>query len=315
MNKIIIFIFIIYTLMHNCYAFMNNENMLKIKFSTKVIKENIIYNTDEDNNKIFKLLLSTYEILNKEQTESKDSYFSKDELNDLFVKSKTKELEVFLKSFNNISVDVTALKHVINNLPKNDFGASKESVERILDLLSLIESFTNTEQGEIYQFSIYRILYQISEISKQYNDPSYLIVGKNMVHMNSDVFNSLMKKSKKTESVNEFDYKKSVGNILKSNNIVPTSIFDIDYYYKQFVNYIYKMFNTTNYVIILSVLVVLLILMRLFVVIEKIIKTFFIILFLTIKTIYVITKYIIKISYNILKITIYYINLLINKRR
>ena len=286
-NTIIIAIYIIaMTVLTSClYA----DDLIKINHLANKIVDNAELGTVDNNNKIFKLLFA----VNQSITEPNKL--------DKLVKSSV---------YDTVSVNKLALKSLIeaNNLKqkKHDATELRESVDAISNIISTIKSYCEDE--EFSNFEVARLLYQISQIQEQYNNAESLLDddGK-MVSVNKAVFETM---------VRAVDYDKiskieSVGTILKQNNIVASSVFDYNYYYKQLETYINQQFNTVNYVVILSILVVILLLSKMFRAVDVVLKVILKLTIATIKALYLLLKMLIL----VIKYSVYLLNRVLNKKQ
>jgi hypothetical protein len=286
-NTIIIAIYIIaMTILTSClYA----DDLIKINHLATKIVDNAELGTVDTNNKIFKLLFAV-----------NDSITEPNKL-DKLVKSGV---------YDTVSVNKIALKSLIeaNNQKqkKHDATEFRESVEAISNIISTIKSYCESE--EFSNFEVARLLYQISQIQEQYSNPAYLLDddGK-MVAVNKTVFESM---------VRAVDYDKaakieSVGTILKQNNIVAGSVFDYNYYFKQLETYINQQFNTVNYIVILSILVVILILSKMFRVVDVVLRAIIKITIASVKAVYLLLKMVLL----VVKYSVYLLNKALNKKQ
>ena len=286
-NTIIIAIYIIaMTVLTSClYA----DDLVKINHLANKIVDNAELGTAENNNKIFILLFA----VNQSITEPNKL--------DKLVKS---------SAYDTVSVNKLALKSLIeaNNLKQKKVDATefRESVEAISNIISTIKNYCEDE--EFSNFEVARLLYQISQIQEQYNNAESLLDddGK-MVAVNKAVFESM---------VRAVDYDKtakieSVGTILKQNNIVAGSVFDYNYYWKQIEDYINQQFNTVNYIVILSILVVILLLSKMFKIVDAVLRVILKITIATIKAVYLLLKMVIL----VIKYSVYLLNKALNKKQ
>lgn len=265
------------------------DDLIKINHLATKIVDNAELGTVDTNNKIFKLLFAV-----------NDSITEPNKL-DKLVKSGV---------YDTVSVNKIALKSLIeaNNQKqkKHDATEFRESVEAISNIISTIKSYCESE--EFSNFEVARLLYQISQIQEQYSNPAYLLDddGK-MVAVNKTVFESM---------VRAVDYDKaakieSVGTILKQNNIVAGSVFDYNYYFKQLETYINQQFNTVNYIVILSILVVILILSKMFRVVDVVLRAIIKITIASVKAVYLLLKMVLL----VVKYSVYLLNKALNKKQ
>lgn len=267
-----------------------DENTAKINHLANKIVDNAELSTVDTNNKVFKLLMTVNEL--KEQPNQLDK----------LVKSSV---------YDTISINKIAFKSLVvelQNKKKKQDNQNKlrESVEAISNIIAVIKDYSNTDSFS--NFELARLLYQISIIQEQYNNPEYLLDddGK-MISVNKAVFESMVKAV-------DFDKVKnieSVGTILKQNNIVAGSMFDVSYYYKQFTDYINDQFNTVNYIVVLSVLVVILLLSKMFKMVDTVLKVILKIVVVAIRTVYLLLKMFIL----VIKYSVYMLNKILNKNK
>lgn len=282
---IVIYIMAITVLTSCLYA----DDLIKINHLSNKIVDNAELGTVDNNNKVFKLLFTVNEII-----------------------AEPNKLDKLVKSsvYDTVSVNKIALKSLVeaNNQKqkKNDATESRESVEAISNIIATIKSYCENE--EFSNFEVARLLYQISIIQEQYNNPESLLDddGK-MVSVNKAVFESMIR-AVDYDKVKQIE---SVGTILKQNNIVASSVFDYNYYWKQLEDYINQQFNTVNYVVILSVLVVILLLSKMFKAVDVVLKVILKITTASVKTVYLLLKMIIL----VVKYSVYLLNRLLNKKQ
>lgn len=267
-----------------------DENTAKINHLANKIVDNAELSTVDTNNKVFKLLMAVNESI-----------------------TEPNKLDKLVKSsvYDTISINKIAFKSLVvelQNKKKQQDNQTKlrESVEAISNIISIIKDYSAND--DFSNFEIARLLYQISIIQEQYNNPDYLLDddGK-MITINKTVFESMVKavdfdKVKKIESV---------GTILKKNNIVAGSVFDYDYYYKQVTEYVNQQFNTVNYIVVLSVLVVILLLSKMFKMVDTVLRVILKLIVASIKTVYLLMKMIIL----VIKYSVYLLNRILNKKQ
>lgn len=286
-NTIIIAIYIIaMTVLTSClYA----DDLIKINHLSNKIVDNAELGTVDNNNKIFKLLFAVNETI-----------------------AEPNKLDKLVKSsvYDTVSVNKLALKSLIeaNNQKqkKHDATELRESVEAISNIIATIKGYCESE--EFSNFEVARLLYQISQIQEQYNNAESLLDddGK-MVAVNKTVFESMVR----TVDYDKISKIESVGTILKQNNIVAGSMFDYNYYYKQIETYINEQFNTVNYIVILSILVVILLLSKMFSAVDIVLKVILKITIATVKALYLLLKMFIL----VIKYSVYLLNKILNKKQ